>query len=698
MRRDLTKLLAPRSIAFVGASPRPDTPNNDMLRLIRAGGYRGTVHAISPSHAEIEGYPCLPSLADLPAPPDLAVLAVRNERLEGAMAQAVAAGAGAAVIFASATLAQDAAPPLIARLRALAGDMPVCGPNGMGFYNDLDRVWIGGFRSPRRPVPGGIALIAHSGSVFGALAHNDPRLRFALAVSPGQELTATAADYLAHAVRRPEVRAVGLFLETARDPAALRAALSEAASRDVPVVALKVGRTPAAAAAALSHTGAVAGSDAAWTALFDETGAIRVETLDELAATLLLCAAGRRPAKGGLVAIHDSGGERELAIDLAERIGVPFAPIGAATRAAIQARLDPGLVADNPLDAWGTGRDFVPLFADCFAHLLADEAAALGFFCADFRDDYYLHAGFAEAALAAAATTAKPVACVTNYTQLRHDRIALRLTEAGVPVLDGTANALAAARGLLAWRDARQRPPDPLPTLPDAATAVLDRLRTRLAAGEVPDEAAALDLLAGWGVPVVAHRIVADEAAAVAAGEAFGWPVVLKTAMPGIAHKSDAGGVTLGLRDAAALRMAWREMAGRFGPRAMVARQAPAGPELALGMVRDPQFGPVIVIGAGGTLIELLDDRVPALPPFGPGTARRLLDRLGLRRLLDGYRGGAATDLDVLVLAISRFSRLAADLGDLLEAIDVNPLICGAAPLAVDALLISAAPGDRPWT
>jgi acyl-CoA synthetase (NDP forming) len=692
MSRDLSKLLAPRSIAFVGASPRPDTPGNDMLRLIRAGGYEGRVHVVSPSHAEIEGFACVPSFADLPAPPDLAVLAVRNERLEEAMAQAVTAGAGAAVIFASGVLAEDATPVLIERLRALAGDRPVCGPNGMGFYNELDHVWIGGFRSPREPVPGAIALVAHSGSVFGALVHNDPRLRVALAVSPGQELTATAADYLAYAVRRPEVRVAGLFLETARDPAGLRAALVEAAERDVPVVALKVGRTPAAAAAALSHTGAVAGSDSAWTALFEETGAMQVETLDELAASLLLCATGRRPAPGGLVAIHDSGGERELTIDLAERAGVPFAAIAPATREAIQARLDPGLVAGNPLDAWGTGKDFVTLFADCFADLLADEAAALGFFCADLRDNYYLHAGFADAAMAAAAGTTKPVAVVTTYTQIRHDGIARRLTEAGVPMLDGTAHALVAARGLLAWRDARQRPPDPLPDPPAETAADRDALCARLARGETPDEAMALALLAAWGVPIAAHRIAGDEAAAVAAGKALGWPVVLKTAMPGIAHKSDAGGVVLELRDAEALGAAWREMAGRLGPRVMVARQAPRRPELALGMVRDPQFGPVVVLGAGGVLIELLDDRVPALPPFGPATARRLLDRLKVRRLLDGYRGGPATDLAALALAVSRFSRLAADLGDRFDAIDVNPLVCGAAPQAVDALFIPAAP------
>ena len=189
----LSPLLAPRSIAFVGASARPNTPGHDMMRMIRRGGFAGVVHAVNPNYREIEGYPCVPRLADLPAAPDLAVLAVKNERLEEAMAEAVAARARAAVIFASAHLDQDGDPPLATRLAAMArgAGMPVCGANCMGFYNDQDGVWICGFPSPRTRRPGSIAFVAHSGSVFGALAHNDPRLAFALAVSPGQEIATT---------------------------------------------------------------------------------------------------------------------------------------------------------------------------------------------------------------------------------------------------------------------------------------------------------------------------------------------------------------------------------------------------------------------------------------------------------------------------------------------------------------------------
>jgi acyl-CoA synthetase (NDP forming) len=441
-----------------------------MMRMIRRGGFAGAVHGVNPNAREIEGYPCAPSLADLPEPPDLAVLSVRNERLEETLTAAIATGTKAAVIFASA-LVTDSDPPLAERLGriARAADIPVCGPNCMGFYNDLDHIWICGFPSPREPAAGSIAFIAHSGSVFGALAHNDPRLRFALAVSPGGEATATVADYITYAVERPQVKVIGLFIETARDPRGFAQSLARAAERGVPVVALKVGRTEAAAAAALTHTGALAGSDLAYDALFERYGVIRVETLDELASTLLLLSTARRVGPGGLAAIGDSGGERELLIDLADRAGVRFAAISAKTKASLAARLDPGLEAANPLDAWGTGADFVPQFTNCLSDLLADPDTALGLFSVDLRDGYYLHRGFADAALAAARISDKLVAVATNYTQVRHDALARELTHAGVPVLDGTLNALVAVRGAFAHRDFLARPADPSPRLPEAS-------------------------------------------------------------------------------------------------------------------------------------------------------------------------------------------------------------------------------------
>lgn len=694
----LDPLLSPRSIAFVGASAKRDTPGHDMMRMVRNGGFKGDVFAINPNYAEIEGFPCVPDLRRLSESPDLVVLAVKNERLEDGMKEAVAVGAKAAVIFASGQLAADVAPVLTQRLAAIARDarMPVCGANCMGFYNDLDNVWICGFPSPRRPDRGSIALIAHSGSVFGALAHNDPRLRFALAISPGQELTTSMADYISYAVDRPEVKVVGLFMETARDPDGFRMALEKAAAREVPIVALKVGRTEAAAKAALTHTGAIAGTDAAYQALFDRYGVVRVETLDELAATLMLFSTGRRPGPGNLVSIHDSGGERELMIDLAERIGVGFAAIEHDTKQLLAAQLDPGLEPENPLDAWGTGQNFVTRFASCFQDLMSDRNAAIGLFSADIRDGYYLHQGFADAAKAVAERTTKPVALVTNYTQVRHDTLALMLSKSGVPVLDGTLNALIAVRGALAYRDFLATSEDAPATLPASLQGERDRCRGRLASGQILGEAESLMLLSAWGIPSVRHETATTEDHAIAAANHIGYPVVLKTAAEGVTHKSDVGGVCLDIKNDAALAAAYRDLARNLGSKVVVAKMLRNGVELSFGMVRDPQFGPVLMIGAGGVLVELLGDNVSALVPFGPVTARRLLDRLKIRKLLDGFRGQAPVDIESLALVMSRFSVLCDELRDLVSEIDVNPLICGAEIAAVDALVVTH--GAKSWT
>ncbi|HKF73756.1 MAG TPA: acetate--CoA ligase family protein [Stellaceae bacterium] len=682
----LSPLLSPRSIAFVGASPRPDSLGNDMLQMIARSGFNGAIYPINPNYPVIDGRRCYPGFAELPEPVDLAVLGVANARLEGALKEAIEHHARAAVIFASGYLENDRTPPLTERIAAMAraADMPICGGNGMGFYNDASAVWAVGFANLREPRPGNITFISHAGSVFGAFAHNDPRFRFNLAISAGQELVTTAADYLDYALEMDSTRVVGLFLETVRAPARFTAALAKAAERDIPVVVLKTGRTEASAALALSHSGAIAGNDAAYQALFDRYGVTRVDTLDELAATLLLFAEGRPAATGGLAVIQDSGGERELVIDLAAAHDVPFAKIGTATVARLSERLEFGLEPVNPLDAWGTGKDFVDIFADCFSALIDDPDAGLGIFFNDLRDGFYVHGGFAEAALRAHRRTSKPVAYATNFSAVRHDKIALRLSEAGVPVLDGTVPALQAARHLFARRDFRAREPDAIPTPKPKRD-----WRARLARDAL-GEHDALALLGDYGVPTLPTRIVLTEDAAVTAARETGFPAACKTAMPDIHHKTERRGVKLGLADEAAVRAAYADLAARLGPRVLVTRMAEPGVELALGLINDPQFGPVVMVGAGGVLVELLRDARYGLAPFGPKTARRLLDGLRVRPLLDGVRGAPSADIDAAADAVARFSVLAADLADAIGECDVNPLIVGPrGAVAADALIVA---------
>jgi len=667
-----------------------------MMIELRRGGFDGEVFPVNPGYEEIDGHRCFASAAELPEPVDLAILGVANSRLEDALLGAVRSGARSALTFAS--LYEEAppepgAPPLSQRLAAIARDagMAFCGGNGMGFLNVDARLYATGFSSPDGMRPGPVTFVSHSGSAFAALAFNDREIGFNLLVSSGQEIVTTMGDYVRFALHRETTRVVALLLETVRDPDGLRAALAEAAVREVPVIALKVGRTEGSKAMVTAHSGALAGEHGAFEALFDATGVREVRTLDEMVDTIeLFCSPRRVRAGRGVASIHDSGGERAMFVDLASDLGVPFAVIDDGTRTELQDTLDPGLVAENPLDGWGTGIDADRIFRESFRLLHDDPDTAAVAFVVDLtkQGEPYEESYLGVARDVWAATT-KPFCVLSNLGSAVEREEASVLRRAGIPVLEGTASGLLALRHLLdeGERHARPASVEPQPVADD----VRDRWRSRLTVGGEIGELEGLRLLADYGVPVVPARGASSADEAATAAEEFGWPVVLKTAAPGVQHKSDIGGVVVGVPDAGALRDAYRGLASRLGPDVSVAALAPRGVELALGIVRDPSFGPLVLVAAGGVLVELLGDRRLAFPPLDEAGARRLLDGLQVRSMLDGVRGTPASDVGAVARAVSRLSVLAADLGDLLQALDVNPLI--AAPegcVAVDALVIVA--------
>ena len=686
----LDPLLAPRSVAFVGASQRPNSPGNDTVREALAGGFSGALYPINPRYSDVEGLTCFPSIDDLPETVDHAVLCVASEKIEAALAQAIRHGARAATIFASCYLEGDREPVLSKRIAAMAREagVAICGANCMGFVNKEIGLRVAAYPCHTEAKVGPISWIAQSGSVYGALALNNPRLKFNLCVSSGGEFVTRSNDYFEWALQRESTGVVGLFIESIRDPEGFEAALSEAARREIPVVVLKASRTPAAAAMARTHTGALAGDDAAYRALFERYGVLRVDTLDELASTLLLFSHPARPAAGGLASIHDSGGECELLIDLAADIGVPLARINDETKQALTKHLDPGLAPVNPLDAWGLGHNAVNIFENCLGALMADPDSAAAVVVSDIRDGHYHHRNLAQVAKTAAESATMPVAFVTNYSGVDHRKIALELTDFGVPVLDGTREALQAFRHLFDYRDFLARPKSTPPPPPPAE--VTKRWRERLGDPRPLDEVESLSLLADYGIPV-AHAVrAASEDEALQAAAEIGYPVVLKTAEPGIEHKSEVGGVVLDLEDSEALKAAYRDLETRLGVRVSVSRRITEGVEIALGAIRDPQFGSYVMVAAGGVLIELLADSAVSLAPIDENGAERLLGSLKARRLLDGLRGKPAADVASLCRAIAHLSVLADDLGDALEQLDVNPLI--ASPegcVAVDALVIA---------
>jgi acyl-CoA synthetase (NDP forming) len=689
IQASMSALLEPRSVAFVGASDRAETLGRAMVDMARVGGYRGAVYAINPKYNRIGDVSCFPSISELPEKVDHIVLGVGNERLEATLDDAITHGARAATIFASCGLPGDDG-ALRERITAKAhsAGMSICGGNCMGFYNNEIGLRVAGYPAMQAMVAGGIGLLAQSGSVFGALAHNDPRLKFGIVISSGAEMVTTSADYLRWMVLSNGIRVIGMFLETVRDPVGFASALELATSRDIPVVILKVGRTAASAEMALSHTGALVGNDVAYGALFKRYGVIQVDDEDELAATLCFFQQPRRAGRGGLVAIHDSGGERELAVDIADKVGVTYPRLSERTKEKLADIIDPELVPGNPLDAWGGAREFTSVFSEAFAALMDDDAAAVGVMFCNIRDGYYVSNGYVEAAIATHQKTQKPVAVASNYSMVRHDGLVSRLTEAGIPVIDGTRVALKAVKHLLTWRD-RHKARDLKRPAASGGKTVVRSWKERLALGVPMSEGHSLSLLAEYGIGTANRALVSGQAELVEAGLRMRYPVVLKTATPGILHKSDVDGVVLGISGAVELERAYGDMQRRLGPAAIVAEMASKGIELALGTVVDPQWGPIVFVSAGGVLIELLADKAAALAPVTHSEAADMIASLKISKLLDGYRGAASADREGVIDALVRLSWLAWDFAGLISEVDVNPVIVNAdGCTAVDALVV----------
>jgi acyl-CoA synthetase (NDP forming) len=667
-------MLAARSVAVVGASGRPGSFGERLaIEALRSPGLR-RVDLVNPAYDAVLGHACAPALDALDQAPDLVLLGVPDPVVPEQLALAGAVGAGAAVVFGSAPGRGDA-------IRAAAGDLAVCGAGCMGFVNPAEGLRALGYLEREELTPGGIALVTHSGSVFSALLRTHRRLEYSLAVSSGQELVTTTADYLAWALEQPGTTVVGLFLEAMRDGPGLRAALARAAESEVPVVALTVGGSPTGRAMVTAHSGAVAGDDAAWEALFATYGVHRVRDVAELVDTLELFAVGRRVTRrrGGIATVHDSGAERVLVADVASEEDVPFAALGEATRATLAGLLDHGLSVANPLDVWGRGADTEGLFTACLGAVAADDAVDCVALAIDLVEEYDGDESYPRAVLRAHAATDKPVVVLSSVAAAVDQAQAGPLRAAGVPVLEGARSGLRALRHL---RAQTERPLLPAPPAFDRHRAA--RWLPRLGPGAWLDAATSLRLLADYGVVVAPTTLVSSTAEAVAAAETLGYPVVLKTDEADVPHRVAAGGVHLDLADGGQVATAYADLAGRLGPRAVVQPRLPASDELALGLVHDGVLGPLVLVAFGGTQIEAMARRAVGLPPTDRAGAGRLLDRLAAA----GPGLPAYGRTEALLDAVVGLGHLAHELGDRLAALDVNPLLLTrTGPVAVDALV-----------
>jgi acyl-CoA synthetase (NDP forming) len=493
---------------------------------------------------------------------------------------------------------------------------------------------------------------------------------------------------------------IGLFMETARNPAGMTRAFQKANDKGIPVVVLKVGRTEFSARLAVSHSGAITGRDDAYQALFDRYGVQRVKDMDELATTLIMFAQPHPVAAGGLVSIHDSGGERQLLIDLAEDMNVPLARIEPQTESRLEALLDPGLPPVNPLDAWGAGGPGAnTIMEDCLAALMSDPNAAFGAVVHDRAPNGALCEEYFDYMRAGHQASGKPVFLVANRQGSGTDAAAVRVTREGFPVLDGLRSFLAGVRCLTAWRDFNARKAEARnEKLPPPPPDVIRHWQSRLTEGKTLEEFEAGNLLRDFDFPINSARLASSAAEASHAAADLGYPVVLKTAEAGILHKTDCDGVKLGIPNEERLNAAYADLSSRLGPSVMVSPMLNAkGVEMVLGMVHDEQFGPMVMLGFGGINVETIRDVACALPPFSRETARQLVSSLKLRPLLDGLRNRPAVDIEAFCTAAQQFSIMAAALGDRLDEVDVNPVIVHPGGcIAVDALVVGRAAKSAP--
>jgi acyl-CoA synthetase (NDP forming) len=700
---DVRPLLEPRSIALLGASDRPSARSRAIHSTLAILGYTGDIYPINPRYETVGGLRCHPSLADLPQEPDVVAFCIGQADVLQHLEQAAVRGARAAVVYEGGFAERgEAGRALQSRIVGLCREASIalCGPNCMGVLNPVHRssVYKQAVRDPQR-LAGNVGLVSQSGSVCIGLLTDVRRFGFSHVVSSGNEAVVTTVDYLEALIDDPHTRVIALFMESVQQPERFVAALDRAAACGKPVVVLKVGRNARTAQAIQSHTGGLAGSSRVFSEVLRAHRAIEVFDLDEFAEVIAACQAIRWPAGRRLAVVTASGGQAELALDVASAFGCDLAPIDEALRARLEALIGPVPGDGNPLDAWGSG-DFQATFPQAMRVL--DESGRFDaiVMCMDGADGQPIGnparvLDFAQVLVEAARDSRTPCYGLNLRPGIVSTAQAALLAGAGLALLGGSRQGLGALDRLARWMAPAGNPKIPVPGLADGLFAELERVPGRPTINEFD----AKRVLAAADLPVARERRVATLDEAEAAARDIGYPVVLKVVSDAIAHKTELGLVQVDLRDAPGLRAAWERLLRRVPPVGpgvpehafLVQEMVRGGLEVFVGIHRDPNFGLVIAFGLGGILVEVLDDTALRPLPLRDGEAAALVRQIRGAALLDGVRGGAPLDVPALIDCIEVLADLAVDAGEALSAIDLNPIIvlpAGQGCRIVDALIV----------
>ena len=688
----LDPLFRPRSIAVLGASSSPTKIGGRPVAALIGNRFEGAVYPVNPRSETIQGLPAFASVKDIPAPVDLAICTVPPGAVMAVLEECAEKGVGALVVFTSgfAEVGEHAAQEAMAGLAREAG-IRLMGPNCMGMVNFGSRA-VGSFHPAfaEDVVPGQIGLVSQSGA-FGGVAYMLARERghsLSYMFTTGNEADVDIGDCTAFLADDPDTKAILLYMEGCRNGPKFLAALERARESETPVIAVKLGRTEAGAAAAASHTAALAGEDAVYDSLFRQFGVYRADSIEEFFDIARSCVIGSRPVNERVAMVTVSGGVGVLMADDANRRGLEVAPMPeAAQRRMLE--LVPFAAARNPIDVTGQVLND-PTLLDQAIELATghgDYGSVVSFQGSIGRNPALMEATRSAWIERKAANPAMHFAvagfCTPDYTR--------DLEAAGVPVYEEATHATRAVAALAGFaRSFRER--RPRPAVPGAAD---------LPVGPV-NELGALEAVAAAGVPVAPARRARTAAEAGEAAAALGFPVVLKVLSADIAHKSDIGGVRLGVADRAGAEAAFGEIvaAGRAArPDAaidgcLVAPMVTGGVETILGVQRDPVFGPIVMFGLGGLFVEALKDVTFRAAPFDEIEARAMIESIAAFPVLTGLRGQPPADLDTLAAALSRLSRFAAANADTIESLDVNPfLVRPEGALALDAVLVTRPSG-----
>ena len=706
--KQLAALFKPRTVAVVGASQRQG-PGLQVIENLRAVGFGGSVIPINPKYASVAGFPCYPSLTEAAAQGheiDLVAVLLGKEMVLPVMEEAASVGVKAGWAFAAGFGETDSeGRALEARLRDLCeqNGMLFLGPNCVGFLNINDRTCAYSAPAPKHMIQGNIGMVAQSGYLSLAIANNSRGLGFGLICSTGNEVVVEAADCIDYMLEDDGIDVVLAFIEQFRNPHKLVEAALKAREKRKPIVLIKVGKSKLAQRATVAHTGALAGSDDVQQALFDKLGIIRVSDLDEMfeTAELLSKVKDRMPRGNSIVAVTLSGGVISLMGDLSESLDISFPPWSESAKSSLAGILPHYSSIHNPLDAWGSGR-IEDTYLQCVQAGASQEHIDMVLVVQDVpanmsQRQVEQYSVVAHAAVTVAGETDKPVVMLNNQSSGVDPVISEIVSSAGnVALLQGTREGLLALHHLSRYAKFLQQPVE----IAVQAKASSARRYDNLPEGKtVLNEHESKKLVSAYGVPVTRERLCGTKKEALEAAVELGFPLVMKLISRDIQHKTEAKVVKLHIKDEEEAAQAYDQVvmnALAYNPDARIdgvlCYQMVEEPvaEAIVGIITDPYFGPAVVFGLGGIMVEVFKDRSLMIPPITREEALKAVQSIKGYTLLDGFRGKKPGDLDALVEVIIRMGELALDLADRIDAVDVNPLLIlpkGHGVVAVDALV-----------